>query len=123
MEQPPPPPTAEQHQPLDRNYPKPKAMDTTMQDVVTQSSPSSFRDKLVNGGPSSTESLVSFEEICVANPTPVFTVMEDPVTGVKVRVPEVYIPSVIHDKLCHPWRNSVIIKLLGKSISFFTLKA
>lgn len=28
-----------------------------------------------------------------------------------------------HDRLCAPWRNAIIIKLLGKSVSFFTLQS
>ena len=118
-----PPPTAEQRLELVRNIPNPNATEIEMQDLVMRSPPTSFRDKLLNAGCSSADSPVSFEEICAANPSPVFTTMEDPISGVKVRVPEIYIPSEIHEKLCHPWRTSVIVKLLGKSISFFTLKA
>lgn len=69
------------------------------------------------------DSLVSYEEICAANPTLVYSTMEDPATGIQVQVPEVFIPTEIHERLCAPWRNSIIIKLLGKSISFFTLQA
>jgi len=96
------PPTLEERDSLERSTYKPNTNEITMQDVAMQSSPSSFRDKLVHGGYSSMESLVSFEEICAANPQPVFTIMEDPTTGVKVKVPEVYIPIKIHEKLCLP---------------------
>lgn len=115
------PPTAEEKDSLEGSNYKPNSEDVLMQDNPVQESPKSFKDKLVNGGFSSMESLVSYEEICAANPIQVFNIMEDPVSGVKVRVLEVYIPKEIHNKLCAPWRNSVIIKLLGKSIGFLAL--
>lgn len=117
------PPTAEEMDSLERSTYKPNSGDVNMQDVMAQEAPKSFKDKLVNGGFSSMDSLVSYEEICAANPSPIFTIMEDPVFGVKVRVPEVFIPKEIHNKICTPWRNSMIIKLLDKSINFFTLRA
>lgn len=94
-----------------------------MQEANPQNTPSTFRDNLVNDGLSSPESQVTYEEICAANPTPIFTVMEDPISGVEVKVPEIYIPNEIHDKLCLPWKNSVFIKLLENPINFFTLRA
>lgn len=38
------------------------------------------------------------------------------------KIPQFWIDDEIHEKLCKPWKNSVIIKLLGKSISFLTLR-
>lgn len=39
------------------------------------------------------------------------------------KTPQFWIDDDILKKLCKLWRNSVIIKLLGKSISFFALRA
>lgn len=127
-----PPLTAEELDTLNRSNNKPDSMEVPMKDApevaMTDALPpeqpqSSFRDKLLNGGFSSLESLVSYEEICAVNPTPTFSWMEDPISGVRVKVPEVYIPKELHTKLCAPWKNAIIIKLLGKSINFFTLQS
>ncbi|GLU09698.1 hypothetical protein SLE2022_265440 [Rubroshorea leprosula] len=46
---------------------------------------------------------------------------EDGVNPPKPKVPKVKIPKSIWQRLCAPWKNAVIIKLLGKSIHFHVL--
>lgn len=120
-----PPPTVEETDYLERSTYKPNADDIVMTEMLPQPSPRSFRDTLVTGGFSSMQSSVSIKEIRAANPgwdeqPPIVT---DPITGVRVKAPEVFLTTEILEKLCLPWRHAVIIKLLGKSISFFTLQA
>ncbi|GLT49359.1 hypothetical protein SLA2020_229220 [Shorea laevis] len=101
----------------------------TPQPVPPQPSPSpvppakSFRDTLVDGSASMEPPLVTYEELVAANldqesSTPM---AEDGTYPLKPKVPKVRIPKSIWQRLCAPWKNAVIIKLLGKSVNFHVL--
>ncbi|GLU09453.1 hypothetical protein SLE2022_263150 [Rubroshorea leprosula] len=47
--------------------------------------------------------------------------VEDGLHLAQAKVPKVRIPKSIWQRLCAPWENSVIIKLLGKSMHFHVL--
>ncbi|GLT26420.1 hypothetical protein SLA2020_014870 [Shorea laevis] len=49
--------------------------------------------------------------------------MEDGVNPQKAKVPKVRIPKSIWERLCAPWKNAIIIKLLGKTVNFHLLHA
>ncbi|GKV05791.1 hypothetical protein SLEP1_g17758 [Rubroshorea leprosula] len=49
--------------------------------------------------------------------------MEDVENPPKAKIPKVRIPKSIWERLCGPWRNAVIIKLLGKIVDFHLLHA
>ncbi|GLT34633.1 hypothetical protein SLA2020_091380 [Shorea laevis] len=99
--------------------------DETMQDKSAGSSnpPKSFRDTLLDGSASPTLPMVTFEELDEANTIIESPMAEDGVDPTKVKVPKVKIPKAIWQRLCVPWKNAVIIKLLGKSINFHILHA
>ncbi|GKU91977.1 hypothetical protein SLEP1_g5773 [Rubroshorea leprosula] len=83
----------------------------------------SFRDTLVDGNASIEPPLVTYEELVAANleqesSTPM---AEDGSHPSKPKIPKVRIPKSIWQRLCAPWKNAVIIKLLGKSVNFHSL--
>ncbi|GLT81333.1 hypothetical protein SLA2020_527230 [Shorea laevis] len=85
----------------------------------------SFKDTLVDGSATMTPPLVTYEELEAANkaldsPSPM---SEDGPSTAQVKIPKVKIPKEIWQRLCAPWKNAVIIKLLGKSVNFHVLHA
>ncbi|GLU23684.1 hypothetical protein SLE2022_396720 [Rubroshorea leprosula] len=86
-------------------------------------SPKSFRDTLLDGSAAKTPPLVSYEELVEANLSVDSPMAEEGADPTQVKVPKVKIPKVIWQRLCVPWKDAVIIKLLGKSISFHLLHA
>lgn len=86
----------------------------------------SFRDSLVEGLHKPTGALVTRAELDAAEEKALNALKEDTMASnaqEASKIPQFWIDDDILDKLCKPWRNSIIIKLLGKSINFFTLKA
>ncbi|GLT92848.1 hypothetical protein SLE2022_106630 [Rubroshorea leprosula] len=85
--------------------------------------PKSFKDTLLQSAFPIEPSLVTYDELVAANldletPTPM---AEDGSRSPQLKVPKVRIPKSIWERLCAPWKNAVIIKLLGKSINFHVL--
>ncbi|GLT37492.1 hypothetical protein SLA2020_506690, partial [Shorea laevis] len=85
--------------------------------------PKSFRDTLIDGSALNSPPLVTYEELEAANLAPDSQMVEDVSDPTKAKVPKVKIPKAIWQRLCTPWQNAVIIKLLGKSINFHILHA
>ncbi|GKV19005.1 hypothetical protein SLEP1_g29305 [Rubroshorea leprosula] len=85
--------------------------------------PKSFRDSLLDGLANKTPPLVSYEELVEANLAVDSPMADDGADPPQVKVPRVKIPKAIWQRLCVPWKNAVIIKLLGKSINFRILHA
>ncbi|GLU21046.1 hypothetical protein SLE2022_372110 [Rubroshorea leprosula] len=85
----------------------------------------SFKDTLVEGSASVTPPLVTYEELVEANKAfdSSSPMLEDGSNPTQVKVPKVRIPKEIWQRLCAPWTNAVIIKLLGKSINYHVLHA
>ncbi|GLT99258.1 hypothetical protein SLE2022_167060 [Rubroshorea leprosula] len=85
----------------------------------------SFKDTLIDGNATISQPLVTYEELVAANQTlePPAPMLEDGDAPTQVKVPKVRIPKEIWQRLCTPWKNAVIIKLLGKSINFHVLHA
>ncbi|GLT90122.1 hypothetical protein SLE2022_080720 [Rubroshorea leprosula] len=81
--------------------------------------PKSFRDTLITGNSSVTPPLVTYEELVAANPES--PMIDDGAEPSQTKVPKVKIPKSIWQRLCAPWKNAVIIKLLGKSMNFHVL--
>ncbi|GLT39747.1 hypothetical protein SLA2020_139220 [Shorea laevis] len=83
----------------------------------------SFKDTLLDGSASFEPPIVTYEELVAANldlesPTPM---AEDRTNPPKTKIPKVRIPKSIWQRLCAPWKNAVIIKLLEKSVNFHVL--
>ncbi|GLT25005.1 hypothetical protein SLA2020_001620 [Shorea laevis] len=93
------------------------------QSVAHPKPPKSFRDTLIDGSALNTPPLVTYEELEAANLAQDSPMIEDVSDPTKAKVPEVRIPKAIWQRLCTPWKNAVIIKLLGKSINFHILHA
>ncbi|GKV14724.1 hypothetical protein SLEP1_g25550 [Rubroshorea leprosula] len=85
----------------------------------------SFKDTLVEGSAFVTPPLVTYEELVAANKAfdSSSPMLEDGSNPTQVKVPKVRIPKEIWQRLCAPWTNAVIIKLLGKSINYHVLHA
>ncbi|GKV42802.1 hypothetical protein SLEP1_g50169 [Rubroshorea leprosula] len=83
----------------------------------------SFRDTLMDGSASIEPPLVTYDEFVAANLDfdSQHPMAEDGVNPSQPKVPKVKIPKSIWQRLCAPWKNAVIIKLLGKSIHFHAL--
>ncbi|GLT87024.1 hypothetical protein SLE2022_051280 [Rubroshorea leprosula] len=81
---------------------------------------------LLDGSSEFTPSFTTLEELTAVGSTgQTETQMAvDDATGIpKKSIPKAFIPKSIWHKLCAPWKNSLIIKLLGKSISYNLLCA
>ncbi|GLT62645.1 hypothetical protein SLA2020_352640 [Shorea laevis] len=84
----------------------------------------SFRDTLIDGSAQKHPPLVTYEELEAANlAQESLMTIENDSDPTKAKVPKVKIPKAIWQRLCAPWKNAVIIKLLGKSINFHVLHA
>ncbi|GLT30192.1 hypothetical protein SLA2020_050070 [Shorea laevis] len=91
--------------------------------AATPPSPKSFRDTLIDGHAHQSQPLVTYEELVAANLESESPMVEDGADPLHVKIPKVKIPKSIWQRLCAPWKNAVIIKLLGKSINFHILHA
>ncbi|GLT68080.1 hypothetical protein SLA2020_403400 [Shorea laevis] len=83
----------------------------------------SFKDTLVDGSSVMEPPLVTYEELVAANldletTTPM---VKDGTNPPQSKIPKVRIPKSIWQRLCAPWKNVVIIKVLGKSVNFHLL--
>ncbi|GLT60148.1 hypothetical protein SLA2020_329290 [Shorea laevis] len=87
---------------------------------ISQNPLKSFKDTLVDGESSVSPPLVTYEELVAANlPFDSSTPMvEDGSDPTQAKIPKVRIPKSIWQRLCSPWKNAVIIKLLGKSVHY-----
>ncbi|GKU93401.1 hypothetical protein SLEP1_g6995 [Rubroshorea leprosula] len=83
----------------------------------------SFKDTLVDGSASIEPPLITYDELVVANLNfeSSIPMAEDGTNSPKLKIPKVRIPKSIWQRLCAPWKNAVIIKLLGKSVNFHVL--
>ena len=97
-----------------------------MEQDSVRSSSKSFRDTLVDGSAQSLPSLITLQELQAANegyPTAPMSVDQEQSPANLVPAPRIRITKDIMQKLQTPWRSSIIIKLLGKSLNFRTLNA
>lgn len=107
------------------NSPEPTEHETP---EVVKMGTKSFMDSLVDGLHKPARSIITREELNVVeeralkelNEAEMATDNQEPHAP---KFPQFWIDDDIHEKLCKPWRNSVIIKLLGKTISFFAIRA
>lgn len=78
-----------------------------------------FRDTLIEGKSTTPPQIISMEEIEAANQ--VVEMVDDNEDPSFPKIPKVRFTKEIMQKLCTPWQNALIIKLLGKSINYRTL--
>ncbi|GLU08867.1 hypothetical protein SLE2022_257510 [Rubroshorea leprosula] len=91
---------------------------------VAPLSQKSFKDSLIDGSSIVIPSIVTLEELMVADSNvqnPMQTTVDLGLGIPKKPIPKAFIPKEIWQKLCVPWRNSLIIKLLGKRIHYHLL--
>ncbi|GKV45487.1 hypothetical protein SLEP1_g52559 [Rubroshorea leprosula] len=91
---------------------------------VAPLSQKSFKDSLIDGNSTVIPSIVTLEELMVADSNvqnPMQTTVDLGLGILKKPIPKAFIPKEIWQKLCVPWRNSLIIKLLGKRIHYHLL--
>lgn len=124
-----PPSSTEEEDSLARSTKRMKeSSEAPPSDVTAAAAPRSFRDSLVQGLHNKEKAIVTRDELDAVEARALQQISDSFMSAdipevVVSTVPQLWIDDEIHEKLCKPWRNSVIIKLLGKSISFFTLRA
>ncbi|GKV06557.1 hypothetical protein SLEP1_g18433 [Rubroshorea leprosula] len=80
----------------------------------------SFKDTLLDESASFEPIIVTYEELVATNLNleSLTPMAKDGTNPPKTKIPKVKIPKSIWHRLCAPWKNVVIIKLLRKSVNF-----
>ncbi|GKV16524.1 hypothetical protein SLEP1_g27155 [Rubroshorea leprosula] len=125
-----PPPSAEESDSLERSIkrikddrPSTLSSEPPIPGVVPPNQ-KSFKDMLIDGGADPIPSMITVEELMAAGDKvqAQAPMMANDVAGVpKKSIPKAYIPKAIWQKLCAPWKNSLIVNLLGKRVNYHLL--
>ncbi|GKV23692.1 hypothetical protein SLEP1_g33394 [Rubroshorea leprosula] len=129
-----PPPSAEEDDSLARSTkrikddlsPPPFSNADPPNPVVAPSVQKTFKDMLIDGNVEFSPSTITLEELMAAGskvPSQAPMMANDALGTLKKPIPKAYIPQEIWQRLCVPWKNSLIIKLLGKRINYHLLSS
>ena len=92
--------------------------------IASDDGTKSFKQSLMDGLRRPRRSLVTREELLAADVVDMIEDNQDQTAPISTRkMSQMRISEEIHDRLCVVLKNAVIIKLLGKTLSFFTLHA
>ncbi|GLT62212.1 hypothetical protein SLA2020_348660 [Shorea laevis] len=95
-------------------------------ETAAASTQKSFRDTLIDGSSTLSPPLITLEELMAAGnkESSQAPMVEEETTGIpKKPILKAFIPKEIWQRLSTPWKNSLIVKLLGKRVNYHMLCA